>query len=54
MLVCRGDDQVARIVAVNSTHRPPDALAPLINVRRANVTKSWSGTDEPLRPADED
>ena len=33
MLVCRTDDQVVRIVAVNGTHRPPDALAPLINVR---------------------
>ena len=30
----RTDNQVARIVAVNGTHRPPDALAPLINVRR--------------------
>ena len=36
-----------RIVAVNGTHRPPDALAPLINVRSGaegdkqtpNVTK---------------
>ena len=33
-LPCRTDDQVARIVAVNGTHRLPDALAPLINVRR--------------------
>ena len=41
------DDQVVWIVAVNGTHRPPDALAPLINVRRGaegdkqppNVTK---------------
>ena len=33
-LPCRTDDQVARIVAVNGTHRPPDALAPLVNVRR--------------------
>ena len=47
-LPCRNDSQVARIVAVNGTHRPPDALAPLINVRRGaegadkltpNVTK---------------
>ena len=34
LLPCRTDSQVARIVAVNGTHRPPDALAPLINVRR--------------------
>jgi len=27
-------DQVVQIVAVNGTHRLPDALAPLINVRR--------------------
>ena len=33
MLPCRTDDQVVRIVAVNGTHRLPDALAPLINVR---------------------
>ena len=47
MLPCRTDDQVVRIVAVNGTHRLPDALAPLINVRRGaegdkqtpNVTK---------------
>ena len=47
MLPCRTDSQVARIVAVNGTHRLPDALAPLINVRRGaegdkstpNVTK---------------
>ena len=32
-LASRTDSQVARIVAVNGTHRPPDALAPLINVR---------------------
>ena len=46
-LPCRTDDQVARIVAVNGTHRLPDALAPLINVRSGaegdkltpNVTK---------------
>ena len=46
-LPCRTDDQVVRIVAVNGTHRLPDALAPLINVRRGaegdkqtpNVTK---------------
>ena len=39
--------QVARTVAVNDTHRLPDALAPLTNVRRGaegdkqtpNVTK---------------
>ena len=37
LLPCRTDDQVVRIVAVNGTHRLPDALAPLINVR--------SGTD---------
>ena len=29
-LPCRTDDQVARIVAVNGTHRPPDALEPLM------------------------
>jgi len=28
MLPCRTDDQVARMVAVNGTHRLPDALAP--------------------------
>jgi len=47
MLPCRTDDQVVRIVAVNGTHRLPDALAPLINVRSGaerdkqtpNVTK---------------
>ena len=47
LLPCRTDDQVARMVAVNGTHRLPDALAPLINVRRGaegdkqtpNVTK---------------
>ena len=33
-LPCRTDHQVARTVAVNGTHRLPDALAPLINVRR--------------------
>ena len=33
LLPCRTDDQVAWIVAVNGTHRLPDALAPLINVR---------------------
>ena len=46
-LPCRTDNQVARIVAVNGTHRLPDALAPLINVRSGaegdkrtpNVTK---------------
>ena len=26
-LPCRTDSKVARIVAVNGTHRPPDALA---------------------------
>ena len=26
----RTDDQVARIVAVNGTHRPPDTLEPLM------------------------
>ena len=30
LLPCRTDDQVARIVAVNGTHRPPDALEPLV------------------------
>ena len=47
LLTCRTDDQVARIVAMNGTHRLPDALAPLINMRRGaegdkqtpNVTK---------------
>jgi hypothetical protein len=34
LLASRTDSQVARIVAVNGTHRLPDALAPLINVRR--------------------
>ena len=46
-LASRTDSQVARIVAVNGTHRLPDALAPLINVRSGaegdkqtpNVTK---------------
>ena len=46
-LASRTDSQVSRIVAVNGTHRLPDALAPLINVRRGaegdrqtpNVTK---------------
>ena len=31
-LVCRTDDQVAQIVAVNGTHRLPDALDPLIKM----------------------
>ena len=31
---CRTDDRLARMAAVNGAHRPPDALAPLINVRR--------------------
>ena len=47
-LASRTDDQVARIVAVNGTHRLPDALAPLMNVRHGaegdkqtpNVTKN--------------
>ena len=39
MLPCQTDDQVARIVAVNGTHRLPDALAPLINVRRGGWCK---------------
>ena len=46
-LASRTDDQVARMVAVNGTHRLSDALAPLINVRSGaegdkqtpNVTK---------------
>ena len=46
-LPCRNDDQVLWIVAVNGTDRLPDALAPLIYVRRGaegdkqtpNVTK---------------
>ena len=37
LLASRTDSQVTRIVAVNGTHRPPDALAPLINV--------WSGAE---------
>ena len=36
--------QVARIVAVNGTHRPPDALAPLINTdRQTDVCLSDKG-----------
>ena len=30
LLPYRTDDQVVRIVAVNGTHRPPDALEPLM------------------------